>query len=293
MNQNQLNRQLAINTAILKKLVQDEQAVLKLINKDNLMDLLDVQAFYHDHFEAAKFVEFFPMVYDLLRRETEAAFARLKPRIRIYNRYEKEYPTSLAHDLGQDAPLFIYVCGDIDLFDRKLPKLYLVSNTGRSDRLIQQSLDLLDSFDGSKEVLVLSQQSPLTHIVYNKIHALSVSSIVFVNAALTKSIFKSTFFPCNQTKIKHLLISAISPDEPNLDRFQSLTDSLAVALSKAGVLLSDQSADLKLDGCLKLLASHRPLIVPFFTAVRHDLILSLRPDQLRETLDALLRPRSK
>lgn len=288
MNQNQLNRQLAINYAILKKLTQDELAVAKLINKDNLMDLLDVQAFYHTHFEAAKFVEFFPMVYDLLRRETEAAFARLKPRIRIFNRYEKEYPTSIAHDLGQEAPLFIYVCGDIDLFDRKLPKLMLVSSLTRSDRLIQQSLDLLDIFDGSKEVLVLSQQTPLNHLIYNKIHALSVSSIVFVNAALTKSIFKSTFFPCNQTKIKHLLISAISPDEPNLDRFQSLTNSLAVAMSKAGILLSDQSGDLKLDGCLKLLASHRPLIVPFFTAVRHDLILSLRPDQLRETLDAML-----
>ncbi len=288
MNQNQLNRQLAINYAILKKLTQDEQAVAKLINKDNLMDLLDVQAFYHTHFEAAKFVEFFPMVYDLLRRETEAAFARLKPRIRIYNRYEKEYPTSILHDLGQEAPLFIYVCGDIDLFDRKLPKLYLISSTGRADRLIQQSLDLLDVFDGSKEVLVLSQQSPMNHLVYTKIHTLSVSSIVFVNAALTKSIFKSTFFPCNQTKIKHLLISAISPDEPNLDRFQAQTNSLAVAMSKAGILLSDQAGDLKLDGCLNLLSSHRPLIVPFFTAVRHDLILSLRPDQLRETLDAML-----
>jgi hypothetical protein len=294
MNQNQLNRQLAINYAILKKLVQDDKEVAKLITKDNYLELLDVQAFYHAHFEAAKFVEFFPVVYALLRRETEAAFARLKPRIRIYNRFEKEYPSSLAHDLGHEAPMFIYVCGDIDLFDRKLPKLYLISNTGKSDRLIQASLNILDSFDGSKEVLVLSQQTPLTHIVYNKIHTLSVSSIVYVNAPLTKAIFKSTFFPCNQTKIKHLLVSAIPPDETNLDRLQALTNALAVSMSKAGILLSDQPGDLKLDGCLKLLGSHKPLIVPFFTALRHDLILSLQPEQLRQTIDEMLfRPNSK
>ena len=288
MNQNQLNRQLAINFAILKKLVKDEQAVAKLITKENLMDLLDVQAFYHDNFEAIKFVEFFPMVYDLLRRETEASFTKLKPRIRIFNRYEKEYPSAILHDLGHDAPLFIYVCGDIDLFDRKQPKLYLVCHQGKAEKMAPAALSLLDSFDGSKEVLVLSQQTPLSHLVYQKIHAMSVSSIVFVNAALTKSIFKSTFFPCNQTKIKHLLISAISPDEPKAERFQNQTDSLAVAMSKAGILLSDLPSDLKLEGCLRLLSTHRPLIVPFFIAVRHDLILSLQPETLRESIDSLL-----
>jgi hypothetical protein len=288
MNQNQLNRQLAINHIILKKLVQNDHEVAKSITKDNLMELLDVQAFYNEHFLTIKFVEFFPVVYDLLRRETEASFAKLKPRIRIFNRYEKEYPSTFYHDLGHDAPLFIYVCGDIDLFDRKQPKLYLVSTASRSDRLIQQSLDILDQFDGSREVLVLSQQSPLNHLLYQKIHTLSISSIIMVNAALTKSIFKSTFFPCNQTKIKHLLISAISPDENNLDRFQSMTDHMAVSMSKAGILLSDQPNDLKLEGCLKLLGSHKTLIVPFFSPVRHDLILPMNAQSLRESLDAML-----
>ena len=288
MNQNQLNRQLAINHSILRRLVQDDRAVAKSITKDNILDLLDVQAFYREHFSTIKFVDFFPVVYDLLRRETEASFAKLKPRIRIYNRYDKEYPSAFYHDLGQDAPLFIYVCGDIDLFDRKQPKLYLVSSSAKSDRLIQQSLDLLDQFDGSREVLVLSQQNALNHLVYHKIHTLSVSSIIMVNAPLTKSIFKSTFFPCNQTKIKHLLISAIAPDETSLDHLQSLTDQLAVSMSKAGIVLSDQPADLKLEGCMKLLASHKPLIVLFFTPVRHDLILPIRAEKLRESLDVLL-----
>jgi hypothetical protein len=288
MNQNQLNRQLAINHIILKKLVHNDQEIARTITKENYMDLLDVQAFYHDHFSTIKFAEFFPVVYDLLRRETEASFAKLKPRIRIISRFDKEYPSVFFHDLGQDAPMFIYVCGDIDLFDRKQPKLYLVSSVSKSDRLIQQSLDILDQFDGSREVLVLSQQSPLNHLLYHKIHTLSISSIIMVNASLTKSIFKSTFFPCNQTKIKHLLISAISPDESNLDRFQSMTDHLAVSMSKAGILLSDQPQDLKLDGCLKLLSSHKPLIIPFFTPVRHDLILPIKPHSLRESLDMML-----
>jgi hypothetical protein len=294
MNQNQLNRLLAINYAILKKLVQDENEVNRLITKDNLLELLDVQTFYHTHFSAMKFVEFFPMVYGLLRRETEASFAQLKPRIRIYNRYEKEYPISFFHDLGQNAPLFIYTCGDIDLFDRRLPKLVLVSTMGKTDKMIQASLDLLDQFDGSKEVLVLSQQTPLNHIVYSKIHTLSVSSIVFVNNSLNKSIFKSTFFPCNQTKIKHLLITAISPDETNLDQHQLLTDTLAVSMSKAGILLSDQASDLKLESCLRLLTSHKPIIVPFFDYARHELILPLRPEHLRENIDLMLHhPHSK
>jgi len=294
MNQNQLNRQLAINYTILKKLVQDEHEINSLITKDNLMELLDVQAFYNTHFSAIKFVEFFPMIYGLLRRETEASFARLKPRIKIYNRYEKEYPISFFHDLGQNAPLFIYTCGDIDLFDRKLPKLMLVSTQGKTDKMIQASLDLLDQFDGSKEVLVLSQQTPLNHIVYSKIHSLSVSSIVFVNNSLNKAIFKSTFFPCNQTKIKHLLITAISPDESNLDQHQHLTDTLAVSMSKAGVLLSDLASDLKLEPCVRLLSSHKPIIVPFIDYARHELILSLKPEHLRENIDGmLLHPHSK
>lgn len=288
MNQNQRNRHLAINYAILKKLVQDERAVSKLITKDNIMELLDVQTFYHTHFAATKFVEFFPVIYQLLRRETEAAFARLKPRIRIYHRYEAEYPLSFINDLGVDAPLFIYACGDTDLFERRLPKLALISSTGQADRLIQASLDLLDQFDGSREVLVLSQQTPLNHIVYSKIHTLSVSSIVFVNHPLSKSIFKSTFFPCNQSKIKHLLISAISPDETNLDQMQVITDALAISISKAGILLSEQASDLRLEGCLRCLGSHKPLIIPFFDYARHELILPMNRLDVRKNIDAML-----
>lgn len=293
MNQNQLNRHLAINYAILKKLVQDDQAVAKLITRENYTQLLDVQAFYSAHFETAKFVDFFPVVLDLIRRETEAAFARLKPRLRIICRYDKAYPTSILHDLGQEAPLFLYVCGDTDLFERKLPKLHLLTSQGKSDHLIKASLDLLEAFDHAKEVLVLSRQNTLSRLVYQKIHSLSVSSIVLVNAPLTRSIFKSTFYPCNQSKIKHLLISAISPDDTDLDAYQGQTDSLALALCKAGILLGESPADLKLDEVIKLLASHKPLIVPFFTPIKHDLIIALRPDQLRESLDVMLNPNSK
>jgi hypothetical protein len=288
MNQNQRNRHLAINYAILKKLVQDERAVSRLITKDNLMELLDVQAFYHTHFAAAKFVEFFPVIYQLLRRETEAAFARLKPRIRIYHRYETEYPTSFINDLGVNAPLFIYACGDTDLFERRLPKLALISSRGRADRLIQASLDLLNQFDGSREVLVLSQQTPLNLIVYAKIHTLSVSSILFVNNSLNKSIFKSTFFPCNQSKVKHLLISAISPDETNLDQMQVVTDALAISISKAGILMSEQASDLKLEGCRRCLGSHKPLIIPFFDYSHHELILPMNRLDVRKNIDAML-----
>ncbi len=287
MNQNQLNRHLAINYAILKKLVQDERAVSKLITKDNLMDLLDVQTFYHTHFEATKFVEFFPVIYQLLRRETEAAFARLKPRIRIYHRYEIEYPSSFINDLGTDAPLFIYTCGDTDLLERRLPKLALISNVGQADRLIQASLEILNQFDGSREVLVLSQQTPLNHILYAKIHTLEVSSIVLVNNSLNKSIFKSTFFPCNQSKVKHLLISAISPDETNLDQMQVITDAMAISISKAGILLSEQATDLRLEGCLRCLSSHKPLIVPFFDYARHELILPMNRLDIRKNIDAM------
>jgi len=294
MNQNQRNRQLAINHAILKKLVQNDQAVASHITKENILELLDVQKFYSTYFSTTKFVEYFPVVYQLLRRETEAAFARLKPRIKIYHRYEKEYPINFVHELGQEAPLFIYTCGDIDLFDRRLPKIYVVSSPNQSDPLINASLDLVEKFDGSKDVLVLSQQSPLNHIVYSKIHTLSVSSIIFVNNSLNKSVFKSTFFPCNQTQIKHLLISMISPEETNIDRFQNITDNLAVSLSKLGILLSHQVADLKLATCQRLLNAHKPIIVPFFEYSPHDLILSLNAQHLREDLDEMLKfPPSK
>jgi hypothetical protein len=84
------------------------------------------------------------------------------------------------------------------------------------------------------------------------------------------------------------LITAISPDESNLDQHQLLTDTLAVSMSKAGILLSDQASDLKLEGCLRLLTSHKPIIVPFFDYARHELILPLRPEHLRENIDLML-----
>jgi hypothetical protein len=288
MNHNQLNRQLAMNYAILRKLIQDDAALNRVITRDNLMTLLDIPTFYNAHFGSVNLVEFFPQIHALLHREVESAFGKLKPRVKIYNRYDEAYPKSIVRDLGLEAPLFIYVCGDVELFDRKIQKLSLIANTTHSDSLFRQSLDLIQQFDGSQEALVLSQLCPLNSLVYRRIHELQISSIVVVNHALDKTIFKSTFFPCNQTKVKHMLVSAIGPEETNLSRFQGLTDAMGAALSKAGILLSHQTSDLRLEGCARLMAAHKPVFVPLMSVPKHELLIPVAAEHVRSTIEHML-----
>ncbi len=288
MNTNQLNRQLAINYAILRKLVQDDGALNRLITRDNLLTLLDIPAFYTAHFGSLNQVEFFPQIHALLHREVETAFTKLKPRVRILNKFDEAYPKSIIRDLGAEAPFFIYVCGDSELFDRRVSKLSLIANTGYSDALIRQSLDAVEQLDGVPEALVLTQLCTLNSLIYRRIHELHISSIVVVNHALDKTIFKSTFYPCNQTKVKHMLVSAIGPDETNLNRYQGLTDAMGAALAKGGILFSHQSTDLRLEGCARLMAAHKPVFVPFMNVPRHELLIPVEPQNLRQTLDSML-----
>ena len=288
MNHNQLNRQLAMNYAILRKLIQDDIALNRVITRDNLMTLLDIPAFYDAHFGSVNLVEFFPQIHALLQREVESAFGKLKPRVKIFNRYDEAYPKSIVRDLGSEAPLFIYVCGDADLFDRKIQKISLIANTAHSDSLFRQSLELIDQFDGSAEALVLSQLCPLNSLIYRRIHERQISSIIVVNHALDKTIFKSTFYPCNQTKVKHMLVSAIGPEETNPAKIQPLTEAMGAALSKAGVLLSHQSSDLRLEGCARLMAAHKPIFVPLMNVPKHELLVPVVAEDLRSTVEQML-----
>lgn len=288
MRTNQLNRQLAINYAILRKLVADDGALNRMITRENLLTLLDIPAFYTAHFGSLNQVEYFPQIFALLHREVESAFGKLKPRVRILNKFDEQYPKSIIRDLGNEAPLFIYVCGDVELFDRRVPKLSLIANTGFSDALIRQSLDAIDQFDGAHEALVLTQLCPLNSLIYRRIHELHISSIVVVNHALDKTIFKSTFYPCNQTKVKHMLVSAIGPEETNLKPLQGLTDAMGAALAKGGILFSHQSTDLRLEGCARLMAAHKPVFIPFMSVPKHDLLIPVDAETLRETMDLLM-----
>ena len=73
-----------------------------------------------------------------------------------------------------------------------------------------------------------------------------------------------------------------------IDHHKHLMFTLPVSMSKALVLLSDLSSDLKLELGVTLLNSHNPIIVLFIDYALHLLILSLKPVHLRKNIDGML-----
>ncbi|MEI7667492.1 MAG: hypothetical protein WCI62_00670, partial [Erysipelotrichaceae bacterium] len=274
MNQSQRNRQLAINYAILNKLVQDSKAINAAITKANFEELLDVKQFYFTYFSSSKFVQHFPQVLNLLNKETETAFARLKPRVRIITKYDESYPIAILQGLLDEAPMFLYACGDITLLDRKLTKLNLICTSTQEDKLINECTHLIDGFNQSPYVMVFSQQTALSRVLYYHILKMQLSSLLIINHSLTKSIFKNSFYPCNQADTKHMILSAIAPGEEINQRHQFLSSQIACSLSKVSILLSNEHQDLDLPVSLVSLKTYRPLLCPYLLDLNQELIVS-------------------
>jgi len=288
MNHNQRNRQLAINYAVLNKLVRDQKAINAMITKTNIDELLNVKDFYFRYFPSSKFVEFFPQVLNLLNKETEAAFGRLKPRLRIITKYDAIYPNALLQDLQDDAPMFIYACGDTSLLDRKLSKLNLICTSTQDDIMIHKSSHLIDGFNQTPYVMVFSQQTALSRVLYYQILKMQLSSLLIINHALTKSIFKNSFYPCNQADTKHMILSAIAPGEEISQKHQLLSSQIACSLSKVSILLSNEHQDLDLPVSLVSLKSYRPILCPFLLHLNQELIITVDQANLVKQIDSMI-----
>ena len=186
MNKSTLNKQLAINYSALRRLVQNDHLVHSRINKDNFHELMDVRKFYETYFESTKFVQYFPQVCQLIKRETENAFARLRQRVYIIHKYDEAYPKALLQDLKDDAPLFLYLCGDNTLLERKVKRVSIVTTLNREDTYIEKSKNICSTLHDGPYTVLLQNRSAVDHVLFEQFKEMNVSLIYFVNAPLLK-----------------------------------------------------------------------------------------------------------
>ena len=258
MNKYSQNKQLAINYCVLKKLVQNDTLVNTRITKDNIQELLDVQSFYSRYFESTKFVQYFPQVCQLVKRETEAAFARLKQRVFIVHKYDVEYPKAILQDLKDEAPMFLYLCGDNSLLDRKVKRVSLVTTINREDSFIESCKDLCEQFVDQSFTLLIQNRSVVDHILYEQFKEKNVSVIHFMNGPLFKDEDAIKICKSNNPKFAHL--SFVGPTDNGMEEYQRI--KLMNSLGKVTVLLSDNPNDVHHFSIQNNYTWHKPSVLP-------------------------------
>lgn len=258
MNKSSQNKKLAINYSVLKKLVQNDTLVNTRITKENIHELLDVQKFYSTYFESTKFVQYFPQVCQLVKRETEAAFARLKQRVFIVHKYDEEYPKAILQDLKDEAPLFLYLCGDNTLLDRKVKRVSLVTTINREDKFIESCKNISDQFIGQPFTLLIQNRSVVDHVIYESLKEKDVSILHFVNGPLFKDEDAIKICKSNNPKFGHL--SFVGPTDNGMEEYQRI--KLMNSLGKVTVLLTDNPNDVHHFSIQNNYSWHKPSVLP-------------------------------
>ena len=258
MNKSTINKLLAINYTVLRRLVQNDHLVNSRIHKDNIQELMDVREFYEKYFESTKFVQYFPQVCQLIKRETESAFARLRQRVYIVHKYDESYPKALIQDLKEDAPLFLYLCGDDTLLERKVKRVSIVTTLNRDDAYIEKSKEICAFFKDSYYTVIIQNRSAVDHVLYVALKDLNVSMLYFVNTPLLKE--DHTEKICKSHTPKYAMLSFVGPTDAKLEDFMRL--KIMNSLGKATVLLSNQPNDVHHFSVQNNYAWHKPTILP-------------------------------
>lgn len=258
MNKYSQNKQLAINYSVLKRLVQNDTLVNSRITKENIVELLDVQKFYMDYFESTKFVQYFPQVCQLVKRETETAFARLKQRVFIVHKYDEEYPKAILQDLKDEAPMFLYLCGDNTLLDRKVQRVSLVTTINREDTFIETCKNLCEQFIDTSFTLLIQNRSVVDHVIYEQLKAQNVSILHLVNGPLFKDAEAIKICKSSNPKFGHL--SFVGPTDAGIEEYKRI--KLMNSLGKVTVLLSDNPNDIHHFSIQNNYSWHKPSLLP-------------------------------
>lgn len=258
MNKSSQNKQLAINYSVLKRLVQNDALVNSRITKENIQELLNVQKFYATYFESTKFVQYFPQVSLLIKRETETAFARLKQRVFIVHKYDEEYPKAILQDLKDEAPMFLYLCGDNTLLDRKVKRVALVTTINREDSFIETCTKLCEQFIDTPFTLLIQNRSVVDHVIFEHLKDKNVSILHFVNGPLFKDADAVKICKSNNPKFGHL--SFVGPTDSGIEEYQRI--KLMNSLGKVTVLLSDNPNDVHHFSIQNNYSWHKPSLLP-------------------------------
>jgi len=266
VNHYQRNREIAINFEILRKLVQDDAKLNQMITRDRFHELLQVSEFYFNYCPASKFIQDYPKVFQMIQRETVGAFAKLLPNTKIISKFDEEYPASLLQDLKEEAPLFLYGCGNLSLLNRKHPKIAIVGSRSANEKEMIHAKNLSATLGKSGYIVMSGFDDPLDTCVQAASQENRFPSITLLHMPLVKSFVEGSL----SASIKRQLFSTpsltLSPFPPTragmLKSESELIGRMLASIGKVSVVMSAKeggSAHREAGYCVAL---HKPVILP-------------------------------
>lgn len=282
MNKATVRKRLAMNYAILRTIVQDDERLNTLITRTNLDELIDVQRFYETYVDEHRFILDNPVIFKLLERQALKAFKALRPQTRILHRFEAEYPLALRQDFQAKAPLFLYVHGDHTLLDRKRARCALITTLKEDADYQAQVHRVHQQLQTSVCVPILQNRSAADHALVEALDASDRPYVLLLNHPILKTPLPSE----GLSRSTKTIISFVGPLDGVMVEYQRL--KVLNSLSHVTVLISDHANDVHHFSIQNNLAWRKPSILPLVKpdeAIAFEgLTLLNHPDELASTL---------
>jgi len=286
MNKATLLKKRAMNYSILRTIVQDDSLLKRTLTRHNFNELIDVRSFYQRYFKNDRFIQDNPIIFNLLSREAEIAFSKLRTKVRIIDRYSENYPVSLLQDLRDQAPIFLYAYGDLSHLDRKQTRLSIVSTLDSDEQYSLDSLTVLNHLCQSNHVLMVQNRSPLDQKLITYLDSIDYRYILLSNTPIQKVALKDEgrMYP------EKTLLSFVGPMDGVMVDFQRL--KIMNSLGKLTILLSPYPNDIHHFSVQNNLAWHKPSILPLVKPDETKKIVNIhllpQADHLNKTLETIL-----
>lgn len=278
-----LSRSICINYHILKRLVQNDVFLNRKVTKTNILELSDARKFYEKHLKQDLPIEAFPVLFKLIERETLAAFKRLSKKLLIVNRYEPEYPSALWQDLKEEAPMFLYLSGNIETLHRSVNKLAFFTNPNSQDAYLQKSLRLIQPLKDQEFVIMLQFNTLLEHLFLMQFQKDHIASLVVFRGPITKDIetaIKKFDLLFKRGKKGLNILSVTSPfNEVTEDK---KTMKIMHSLSKISILFSLDPRDAQSFAIENNLSWKKPSMMPLLDGRKmssSELLFTLKEDE--------------
>ncbi len=282
------NREIAINYEILRRLVQDDLALKQIVTRERYSELLNVSEFYFNYCPTSRFIQDFPKVFQMMQRETMAAFARLLPNTKVISKFDEEYPASLLLDLKNDAPLFLYVCGNIALLERKHPKIVIVGSRSANEKEMIHAGNLGELLGKSKYIVVTGFDDTLDTCVQSALQSANLPAIIFLHMPLFKSFVEGSLSASIKRSLfttPSLTVSPFPPTQNGMLKSESaLVGRMLASIGKVSIVMSAKeggSAQREAGYCVQM---HKPVILPKYILlslkfIESKYVLSVNSDE--------------
>ncbi len=286
------NRQLAIQYHILRRLIQDDVKLHSKINKDNIAELVDAKKFYDKYFEPQHNVSQLPMLFKLVQRETEAAFKRISNKVHIIHKFDERYPKSILQDFRDEAPMFIYLSGGVDVLERKYKKISIFSSSKSTDEYINQSLECVRQLKGSEYVILIQFNTLMDNLIFLECQKQGIPCIVVFRGPVTKDLENAIkkYNPRFKRGSKGMNIMSITGpfNEVLSEKTQSY---LMNSLGRVSILLSELVNDVNHEAIRNNLHWRKPSLMPLLNGYEYpssDLLFTLEnKEDFKKTIDHL------